>query len=127
VLAQASDNLFGANAVLSSSLPPTPTSVGMGALSFPCPLGGLIVVAPVMLQADASKKVMTKLPAKLFCDFSANGGLPRILCCALRYKNEKVGELDVYYRRNVSGLPRADRATSRGRTQDTPCTGVVGR
>ena len=33
---------------------------------------------------------MTKLPAKLFCDFGRNGALARILCCALRYKNEQV-------------------------------------
>ena len=33
---------------------------------------------------------MTKLPAKLFADFSPSGGLSRILCCALRYKKEKV-------------------------------------
>ena len=72
-----------------------------------------------MLQADASKKVMTKLPANLFCDFSENGGLARILCCALRYKNEKVGGRDVQCPRNVFGLPascqpgrtRVDRAT----------------
>jgi hypothetical protein len=41
-------------------------------------------------QSDANKKLMTKLPAKLFCDFSRNGALARILCCALRYKNELV-------------------------------------
>jgi len=37
---------------------------------------------------------MTKLPAKLFCDFSRNGALSRILCCALQYKNEQVARSD---------------------------------
>ncbi len=62
-----------------------------------------------MLQADASKKVMTKLPANLFCDFSENGGLARILCCALRYKNEKVGGRDVL-ESCLACLPRANPA-----------------
>jgi hypothetical protein len=45
-------------------------------------------------QSAAKKKVMTKLPAKLFSDFSRNGALSRILCCALQYKNEQVARSD---------------------------------
>ena len=39
--------------------------------------------------AEANKKAMTKLPAKVFVDFSCDGALSRILYCALRYKNEQ--------------------------------------
>lgn len=41
-------------------------------------------------QDEATRKAMTKLPAKLFADFSRAGALTRILCCALRYKKEQV-------------------------------------
>jgi len=44
------------------------------------------------MQKEANKKIMTKLPAKLFCDFERGGGLTTILNCALRYKNEQVSK-----------------------------------
>ena len=60
-------------------------------------------------QDEATRKVMTKLPAKLFADFSRAGALTRILCCALRYKKEQVRD-QMWPRRKR--LPAAESACS---------------
>jgi SWI/SNF related-matrix-associated actin-dependent regulator of chromatin subfamily C len=57
--------------------------------------------------AQANKSIMTKLPARLFCDFSHNGSLAIILCCALRYKNEQGWKADDFKERLLKDTTQA--------------------